>query len=180
MLKNSKLTFVLESLMTRYRIGSFLVGDQIKFRDSINKNKIFLGLPVAELDILKDIIQQQQNGDAILKIVGLNQTPFLQGSPEAQPLSFDIGLDLGGGRYMSVITLPGTLINEIERINNDGINLPQTVPDNCKITYTNEPETTVVISGEDEEGKDEMAIPEKQPKREMPTKDNKIGTKKSP
>lgn len=180
MLKNSKLTFVLESLMTRYRIGSFLVGDQIKFLDSIENNEIFKKLPVSELNILKDIITQQRAGDAIVKIVSLNSTPWIQGTPEAKPLSFDIGLDAGGGRYLTIITLPGELISEIERINNDGINLPETVPANCKITYTNEPPTNVEVSTEDEEGKDLFTVPGKQPVRKMPTKDNKLGNEKTP
>lgn len=180
MLKNSKLTFVLESLMTRYRIGSFLVGDQIKFLDSIENNEIFKKLPVSELEMLKDIIAQQRNGDAIVKIVSLNSTPWIQGTPEAAPLSFDIGLDAGGGRFLTVVTLPGELINEIERINNDGINLPETIPANRKVTYTNEPPTDVEVSTEDEEGEDSAAIPNKEPARKMPTKDNKLGNEKTP
>lgn len=39
MLKDSKLDVLFESLMTRYRLGSFLVGDQIRFLDSIEKVK---------------------------------------------------------------------------------------------------------------------------------------------
>lgn len=95
MLKDSKLDVLFESLMTRYRLGSFLVGDQIRFLDSIEKSEIFKNLPVTEKEILQDIINQQRNGDAIVKIVSINQTPFIQGSPEAIPMSFDIGLDGG-------------------------------------------------------------------------------------
>lgn len=159
MLKDSKLDVLFESLMTRYRLGSFLVGDQIRFLDSIEKSEIFKNLPVTEKEILQDIINQQRNGDAIVKIVSINQTPFVQGSPEAIPMSFDIGLDGGGGRYLTVLTLPGPMIKEIERINNDGINLPDTIPANRKFTYSNEPDVHEVVDTEDEEGEDVKAVP---------------------
>ena len=168
MLKDSKLDVLFESLMTRYRLGSFLVGDQIRFLDSIEKSEIFKNLPVTEKEILQDIINQQRNGDAIVKIVSINQTPFVQGSPEAIPMSFDIGLDGGGGRYLTVLTLPGPMIKEIERINNDGINLPDTIPANRKFTYSNEPDVHEVVDTEDEEGEDVKAVPTKQPVHKMP------------
>lgn len=178
MLKDSKLDVLFESLMTRYRLGSFLVGDQIRFLDSIEKSEIFKNLPVTEKEILQDIINQQRNGDAIVKIVSINQTPFIQGSPEAIPMSFDIGLDGGGGRYLTVLTLPGPMIKEIERINNDGINLPDTIPANRKFTYSNEPDVHEVVDTEDEEGEDVKAVPTKQPVHKMPVKDNKLGNEK--
>lgn len=180
MLKDSKLDVLFESLMTRYRLGSFLVGDQIRFLDSIEKSEIFKNLPVTEKEILQDIINQQRNGDAIVKIVSINQTPFVQGSPEAIPMSFDIGLDGGGGRYLTVLTLPGPMIKEIERINNDGINLPDTIPANRKFTYSNEPDVHEVVDTEDEEGEDVKAVPTKQPVHKMPVKDNKLGNEKAP
>lgn len=180
MLKDSKLDVLFESLMTRYRLGSFLVGDQIRFLDSIEKSEIFKNLPVTEKEILQDIINQQRNGDAIVKIVSINQTPFIQGSPEAIPMSFDIGLDGGGGRYLTVLTLPGPMIKEIERINNDGINLPDTIPANRKFTYSNEPDVHEVVDTEDEEDEDVKAVPTKQPVHKMPVKDNKLGNEKAP
>lgn len=180
MLKDSKLDVLFESLMTRYRLGSFLVGDQIRFLDSIEKSEIFKNLPVTEKEILQDIINQQRNGDATVKIVSINQTPFIQGSPEAIPMSFDIGLDGGGGRYLTVLTLPGPMIKEIERINNDGINLPDTIPANRKFTYSNEPDVHEVVDTEDEEGEDVKAVPTKQPVHKMPVKDNKLGNEKAP
>lgn len=180
MLKDSKLDVLFESLMTRYRLGSFLVGDQIRFLDSIEKSEIFKNLPVTEKEILQDIVNQQRNGDAIVKIVSINQTPFIQGSPEAIPMSFDIGLDGGGGRYLTILTLPGPMIKEIERINNDGINLPDTIPANRKFTYSNEPDVHEVVDTEDEEGEDVKAVPTKQPVRKMPVKDNKLGNEKAP
>lgn len=180
MLKNSKLNVLFESLMTRYRLGSFLVGDQIRFLDSIEKNDFYKNLPVTELDILKDIIEQQRKGDAIVKIVSLNQNPWIQGTPDAKPLSFDIGLDGGGGRFLTVVTLPGELIKDIEKIDIDGINVPETIPNNRKFTHSNEPDIYQVVTDEDAEGKDENALPSAQPVRKMPDKNPKTGNETSP
>ena len=52
-LKNSRLFAITESLITRYRIGSFLVGDQIKILDKIKSHECYKNLPVAELEILE-------------------------------------------------------------------------------------------------------------------------------
>jgi hypothetical protein len=179
MLENSKLSLVLESLMTRYRIGSFLVGDQIKLLDSITKADAFAKLPVEVTDQLKDILDAQKTGDVILKITSINSRPWLQGTPEAQPLSFEIGTALGGGQFSNTLILPGELINQIERISND-INLPEEIPAGHKITYTNEPEVVTLATVEDEEGYEENIFPKKQRANHMPTSDNKIGNKKAP
>lgn len=71
MLKDSKLDVLFESLMTRYRLGSFLVGDQIRFLDSIEKSEIFKNLPVTEKEILQDIINQQEMEMLLLKLFPL-------------------------------------------------------------------------------------------------------------
>lgn len=168
-LKNSRLFAITESLITRYRIGSFLVGDQIKILDKIKSHECYKNLPVAELEILDSFIEQSKNGDIILKIVGLNQAPFIQGSPQAGPCSFDIGVDIGGGRYSQILTLPGELINTIERVDVDPNNVPQAIAPNNIITHPSYSEP-VEVTPEMMAGKDKQAAPEAQPVQKMPTK----------
>lgn len=180
MLKNSRLKLMLESLQTRFRIGGFLVGDQIRFKDGIEKNEHFINITDEEKALLSDIIKMERDGDAIIKIIGLNTPNWGQGTPMASPDSFEIGVDGGGGQYLTKVTLPGPLISEIERIGGfDNINVPETIPRNRKITYDNNP-PLVELTDEDEEGTDENAIPVKQKVHKLPTKNIKIGNKKTP
>ena len=175
MLKNSKFTELFESLMTRYRIGSFLVGDQVKILDSIKGTEEYKNLPIADKEIIDNLMAQEANGDIILKIVSLNVPPFRGGTPVATPETFEIGVECGGGRYMNVVSLPGTLIKTIQRIDTDGTNVPAMIAPNNKVSYTNNPDVHEVLSDEDAEGIDQNAVPVKQKVHKMPTKDNKIG-----
>lgn len=174
MIENSKLSLKLESLMTRYRIGSLLVGDQIKFKPTIKRDKNFLALNDSEIDLLSNMIDQEANGDAIIKVAGINQTGLQQGSPEAIPASFDVAIDAGGGRYYNIITIPGVLVNQIERITPLGDNVPQTIAPNNIISYDEDPRP-VEVTDEMMAGGDNT-IPAKQPVRRMPVKDNKMKT----
>lgn len=174
MLKNSKLTTVLEGLMTRYRIGSFLCGDQIKFKDSIKSNDVYKSLPVSELDILNDIIEQCKNGDVIVKIVSLNSTP-MTGGTGTFPNSFEIGVDGGGGQYLSILSLPGSLINEIERVDTCPCNVAETIPANRKITYDVNPPHDIVLDPEDMKGEQPYAmIPDEHQIHVLPSTNTKL------
>lgn len=172
-LKNSKLSLTLESLMTRYRIGSFLVGDQIKFKPSIKNSEHYKKLPSDKLDILNDIIVQANNEDSIVKIVSLNDEPFMGGVPSSMPASFEVGIDMGGGQYLTIVSLPGELINEIERVIPEPNNVPQTIGNAAKFVYDENPEREVEITDEDQEGEDNT-LPVKQPVHKLPKADNKI------
>ena len=179
MLRNSRFFALVENRITRYRIGSFLVGDQIRFLDSIKSHPAYKALPVAEIELLNKFIDQSKAGDIILKIAGLNQAPFIQGTPQAAPCSFDIGVDVGGGRYYEVITLPGELINAIERVDIDPNNVAQTLPPNAIITHPSYSEP-VEVTPEMINGKDGQAIPEEQPVHQMPTTNVKIKASSAP
>lgn len=166
-IKNSSFKTLVENRITRYRIGSFLVGDQVKILDTIKSIDAYKELPIASREVLDNFIELSNNGDIILKIAGLNQTPFLQGTPEATPMSFDLGADLGGGFYGQVLTLPATLIRAIERINVDPNNVAQTIPANSIISYPCHTEP-VEVTPEILKGNDEQAIPTEQPVHQLP------------
>lgn len=180
MLKNSKVTELFESLMTRYRIGSFLVGDQVKILDSIKKSEEYAALPTADKEIIDNFIEQEAAGDILLKMVSLNVPPFRGGTPVSQPETFEIGIECGGGRYINVVSLPGPLIKYIERIDTDGPNVPQMIAPNNQVSYTNNPDVHAIVSDEDAEGIDANVVPDRQKVHKMPTKDNKIGGQKKP
>lgn len=159
--------------MTRYRIGSFLVGDQISFLKSIKSNEAYKSLPVSELDRLNDIIDRCEKGDVVVKIVSLNAAPMTGGTGEA-PSSFEIGIDGGGGQYLTILSLPGSLINEIERVVPEPNNVDKTVPDTMNVTYTNNPSRDTEVSDEDQEGKEENMIPTKEPVHKLPKENTKL------
>lgn len=179
MLQNSRFFALVENRITRYRIGSFLVGDQIRFLDSITKHPAYKALPVAEIELLNKFIEQSKAGDIILKIAGLNQAPFIQGTPQAAPCSFDIGVDMGGGRYYEVITLPGELINAIERVDIDPNNVAQTLPPNAVVTYPSYSEP-IEVTPDIINGNDEQAVPMIQPAHQLPKTNVKIKASSAP
>lgn len=174
-IKNSSFKTLVENRITRYRIGSFLVGDQVKILDTIKSIDAYKELPIASREILDNFIELSNNGDIILKIAGLNQTPFLQGTPEATPMSFDLGADLGGGFYGQVLTLPATLIRAIERIDVDPNNVAQTIPANSIISYPCNTEP-VEVTPEILKGNDEQAIPTEQPVHQLPKTNTALPT----
>lgn len=171
---NSEFDILVESLLTRFKIGGLLVGDQIKFKDSFKNDAAFTGLADNEKEMLSNLIDQENSGDAIIKVAGINQTAFNQGSPEATPQSFDIGIDMGGGRYYNIVTIPGTLVRHIQKVNNCPNNVAQTVAPNNKIVYDPNEGFAHELTDEDAEGASENMIPGKQPVHKMPTTDNKM------
>lgn len=166
MTKNLALTKLLESLNTRYKIGGLLVGDQIRFKEDYTHSDGFQTLTPEVIELLKRLIKDERAGNIILKVAGINQAPFIQGSPQAGPCSIDIGMDIGGGRYIDVVTLPGEWVNKIERVIPDGDNLPETVPTAYKFTAINDGRP-VEVTTKDLEAEDIMALPKKQPVYKM-------------
>lgn len=176
MLKNSRFQSLMEDKLTRYRLGGFLVGDQIKFNSSIKSNECYKNLNKSITSILDDIISQSNSGDAIVKIVSINNYPMMGGVGSPEPATFEIGIDGGGGQYLTIVALPGSLINEIERVVPEGDNLPETIAPNKKITYCNNPDINVELTDEDQEGEEENMIPVKMPVNKLPKSNTKLNS----
>lgn len=173
MLKNSKFVEIYEGMMTRYRIGSFLVGDQVHILKSIKSSQEYKSLPESEQEIIDRFIKDEANGDIILKIVSLNNWGG-QGRhvPQSEPLTFEIGVECGGGRYIDVLALPGNFIKYIERIVPDVNNLPAQIAPNNVIDFPDD--RLRELTDDEATGKDEKMIPENQPKQSFPGLGKKI------
>lgn len=173
MLKNSKFVEIYEGMMTRYRIGSFLVGDQIRILKSIKSSSEYKSLPESEQQIIDRFIEDEANGDIILKVVSLNNWGG-QGRQVAQdaPMTFEIGVECGGGRYIDVLALPGNFIKFIERIVPEPNNLPAQVAPNNVIDFPDD--RLRELTPDEKAGTDDHMIPEKQPDRTFPGLGKKI------
>lgn len=167
---NSEFDILVESLLTRYRIGGLLVGDQIKFKNSIKSQKAFKDLIDSEKEILSNLIDQEAAGDAIIKVAGINQAPWNQCSSQATPCSIDVGVDMGGGRYYNIVTIPGELIGHITKVDVCPHNVAQTIAPNNKIDYSDRDGVAHELTDEDYEGSSENMSPSKQSVNKMPTK----------
>lgn len=171
--KNTSLDFLLEGIMARYRIGGFLAGDQIRFKESILNNATFKALSDESRAVLQTLIDKEKAGDAIIKVVSINAPLMMQDTPYSEPVSMDVGIDGGGGAMFDVVCLPGQLIADIERIIPTPNNLQQAIaPGRCidydQLSYPQE------VTPEDEEGTD-VTVPHKQkpqmlPKEQQPDK----------
>lgn len=132
---------VFESFYSRYTAGCFSIGDIIKFNKSaIKKHECYKNMqPELKLK-LDDMMKSVDSGDAIITVTAISLPPFEKDSFE--PATMTIAYNLGGGRTFDPITISGSLIDGITRVDN-GVNLPNTIPDNAKIDYDKDVEKSL-------------------------------------
>lgn len=130
--KRNSFSTVFEHYMSRYSAGCFTVGDTIEFDKKILNDPVFKGLqPDLQLKV-KDMVDAQVAGDAIIMVANVSIEPL--NADNAHPSTITIAYSLGGGRYYDPVTIPGHLLAHMKRIDN-GVNLPDTVPAKFKINY---------------------------------------------
>ena len=123
---------VFEHYMSRYSAGCFTVGDTIEFDKKILNDPVFKGLqPDLQLKV-KDMVDAQVAGDAIIMVANVSLEPLHD--EQAHPSTLTIGYSMGGGRYYDPVTVPGHLLAHMKRIEN-GANLPDLIPAKHKINY---------------------------------------------
>lgn len=121
-----------EHYMSRYTAGCFCVGDTIEFNKKIFSDECFKGLQPDLQQKMKDMVDAQIAGDAIIMVANVSMEPLA--ADNAHPSTITIAYSLGGGRYYDPITVPGHLLAHMKRIEN-GVNLPDLVPANRKVNY---------------------------------------------
>ena len=118
---NSKYLELLENTLTRYQRSGLLVGDYIKFADNYKSRKGFKDLDDSIKDKIKDVIEL--NKSQHLRVVAIkNKYPSAQPANEFNTnghVVVDVGLDYGGGRFYSVLTVPSDVLERIDY----GVNL---------------------------------------------------------
>lgn len=124
---------VWEHYMSRYTAGAFAIGDVLEFDKKIFRDSDFKSLPTDLRDRLKDMIDAQINGDAIIVVANISLCPLNSDHPA--PSTITIAYSLGGGRYHGPLTIPGQLLAYAERNNGDGVNLPNLIPDKVVVNY---------------------------------------------
>ena len=162
---------LLESVMTRYTRGGFLVGDCVKFKKGFQKNDFYKTVGSNVIDTINQMIDSGLN----LRVVGIKNTtsPVFPGNEDTSngQVAIDIALDHMGGRYSHYVTVCPSCLDIIDsypnlapvpdafRAEDKTIIKPEEVKRNAKKT-----ETTHVKGGN----------------YELPTKDTKNPFAKEP
>lgn len=132
MYKREPFKNLFEHYMSRYTAGCFCVGDTIEFNKKIFSDQCFKALQPDLQAKVKDMIDAQIAGDAIIMVSNVSIEPL--SADNAHPSTITIAYSLGGGRYYDPVTIPGHLLAHMKRIDN-GVNLPSTIPANMKVNY---------------------------------------------
>lgn len=132
MYKREPFKNLFEHYMSRYTAGCFCVGDTLEFDKKILNDPCFKQLQPEMAAKVKDMVEAQTNGDAIIMVANVSLNPL--DADTATPSTITIAYSLGGGRYYDPVTIPGHLLAHVKRIDN-GVNLPSTVPANMKVNY---------------------------------------------
>ena len=121
-----------EHYMSRYTAGCFNTGDTVEFNKKIFSDEAFKNLqPDLQLK-LKDMVDAQISGDAIIMVTNVTMQPLQD--QQAHPSTISLAYSLGGGRWYDEIAIPGHLLAHMKRIEN-GVNLPNLIPADKKINY---------------------------------------------
>ena len=121
-----------EHYMSRYTAGCFNTGDTVEFNKKIFSDEAFKNLqPDLQLK-LKDMVDAQMSGDAIIMVTNVTMQPLQD--QQAHPSTISLAYSLGGGRWYDEIAIPGHLLAHMKRIEN-GVNLPNLIPADKKINY---------------------------------------------
>lgn len=121
-----------EHYMSLYTAGCFNVGDTIEFNKKIFSDEVFNGLQPDVAQKLKDMVEAQMSGNAIIMVSNVSMQPLQD--QQAHPSTISIAYSLGGGRWYDEIAIPGHLLAYMKRIEN-GANLPNTIPADKVINY---------------------------------------------
>lgn len=124
-----------ESCVSRYTAAYFAVNDVIEVDISkLKKIEAFKKLTKQMQDATLDLCQRAEDGDVV---IGVAHVQLHYGMvDDASPSTITIGADIGGGRYIDQITLPGEC-GEAFTVLTDPFNRISTIPKNSRIDYRN-------------------------------------------
>lgn len=128
---------VFEAYFSQYTAGCFRQGDVVKF---INTKKLradqnYIGLQANLKQKLDDMIGSNETGDSVIIVWSVNLNPLYASNYEASSIS--IGYSQGGGRVTDIISIPGSLGQYIEIVDN-GPNQVPTIPTGARRDYDKE------------------------------------------
>lgn len=132
MYKSEPFNNLWEHYMSRYTAGCFNAGDTIEFNKKIFSDEAFKNLQPDLLQKLKDMVDAQIAGDAIIMVTNVTVQPLQD--QQAHPSTISIAYSLGGGRWYDEIAIPGHLLAHMKRIEN-GVNQVNTIPAKMVINY---------------------------------------------
>lgn len=98
---------VYESFYSRYTAALFTKGDVIEFDKAILNDEIFKNMPEDMQLRVKEMVEAQQNGDAIIAIANVGLNPFI--ADQYEPSSLTLAYSQGGGMYYGQTTVSGSL-----------------------------------------------------------------------
>jgi len=105
---------VMESAMSRYTRGGFLVGDYVEFVKNYKTHKEFKALQ----DLQRDAIEELLKSGLRIRVVGVDDMipARFPGNPDTSNgyVSIKIAADQGGGRQLYAITVPPCLLSVID------------------------------------------------------------------
>lgn len=98
---------VYESYFSRYTSAMFSKHDVVEIDSKIFNDEIFKNMPEEAQMHLKDMIEAQQSGDALIAISNISLNPFISDNYEASTLT--LAYSRGGGMYYGDIAVSGSL-----------------------------------------------------------------------
>lgn len=98
---------VYESFYSRYTSGLFTKGDIVEFDKAILNDPIFKAMPEEMQTRIKEMVEADANGDAIIAVANVCLSPLMADTPEASSLT--LGYSQGGGMYYGQTTVSGSL-----------------------------------------------------------------------
>lgn len=105
MAKRKKFLTLLETYMSRYERGGFLVGDVFKFNDNFKSTDSYKKLGTNTQEMIDGMIESGLH----VRVVGIKDTtsPIYPGNPQtsSNDVSLTIALDNGGGRYTHYVNV---------------------------------------------------------------------------
>lgn len=105
MAKQKKFLTLVETYMTRYERGGFLVGDVFKFNDNFKTTDSYKKLGTNTREMIDQMIDSGLN----IRVVGIKDTtaPRFPGNPQTSSMdvTLSLALDTGGGRYTHYVTV---------------------------------------------------------------------------
>lgn len=125
---------VYEAFMTRATCGCFVAGDVVTFdMKKIQNHPDYKSLTSAMKSRLDDMMRSSDAGEAIIVV-----TDVILGncSPKSyQPSNITIGYSQGGNRVIEPLTIPGSLTEYMEAVEQSGAGLVNKVPASNRIEY---------------------------------------------
>lgn len=113
-----KFLTVMESALTRYARGGFLVGDVVQFKDGFAREDAYKSLGSNVQDMIKHMIDSGLH----IRVVGINDaTPTrYPGNPDTMTgeVVLNLALDNGGGRYTDYCTVPACCVDSVHHYPN--------------------------------------------------------------